>query len=347
MTITVRAGGLYGYRTLMQQLGVDPLPLLQRYRIVPQALDDGEAPLPLRSVVQLLEASAEITACADFGLRLSAVQDISVLGHLAIAMRNAQTMAEALQIISRYLFVHSTGMSVSVQRERGALRHGAEVRFELDVPGARVLRQAIDVCLGDVHRILQLLAGDAYELQAVALPHQPLAPLITYSRFFGAPVLAAQPHAALLISERTYQLRFADTNPALQQLAMDYLREQVADPTQSMAMRVRRLLRRTIGTGPNDKVAIAALLAMHPRTLQRHLAAEGTQFERVRDEVQRELAHRYLCETRIPLTRLASLLGYAEQAVLSRACQRWFGQPPSVLRKTALATAGVAPSALR
>src|SRR3546814_9876899 len=58
-----------------------------------------------------------ITECADFGLRLADQQDISVLGPLAIAMQHAPTVAAALDIISRYLFVHSRGMALSVHAD--------------------------------------------------------------------------------------------------------------------------------------------------------------------------------------------------------------------------------------
>src|SRR3546814_5108410 len=63
-----------------------------------------------------------ITECADFGLRLADQQDISVLGPLAIAMQHAPTVAAALNIISRYLFVHSRGMALSVQADSGMVR---------------------------------------------------------------------------------------------------------------------------------------------------------------------------------------------------------------------------------
>lgn len=54
MTTMVRASGLRGYEVQMRQLGFDPEPLLQRYRIAPGTLDDDDALIPLRSVLHLL-----------------------------------------------------------------------------------------------------------------------------------------------------------------------------------------------------------------------------------------------------------------------------------------------------
>lgn len=75
---------------------------------------------------------------------------------------------------------------------------------------------------------------------------------------------------------------------------------------------------------------------MHPCTLQRRLDTEHTRFEALREDVRRDTALRYLCETRIPLTPLAGLLGLSEQSALSRCCRRWFGQTPSTLRRQAV-----------
>jgi len=339
MTAMVRASGLRGYGALMRELGADPSALLRRYRIAPEALDDDDALLPLRAVVHLLEASAGLTQCPDFGLRLADSQDISVLGPLAIAMQNAPTVAAALDTASRYLFVHSPGMVLTVHPRSEEVPGAVEVRFELRLPGQTALRQTLDVCLGDVHHMVELLAGKRYALQAVTLPHTPVAPLRAYTRFFGAPVRAARPHAGLHIARATFELSLQAVNQALRQIAVDYLAQHFGHPGQTVAVRVRHALQRTMGTTQGGKTAVAALLGMHPRTLQRHLAAEHTSFEALRETVRQEVALRYLCETRIPLTQLAGLLGHSEQSVFTRACRRWFGMTPTAVRRRAAAGA--------
>ncbi|WP_281783915.1 helix-turn-helix domain-containing protein [Sinimarinibacterium flocculans] len=337
----VRASGLRGYRALMHALGADAAMMLERYRISAELLDDDDALLPLRSAALLLEASAAATHCADFGLRLAQIQDISVLGPVAIAMQNAPTVAGAVDIASRYLFVHSPGMALSVHPRSALAAEAVEVRFELTVQGLASLRQTFDVCLGDVHQMIALLAGPHYDLRAVTLPHTPIAPLSTYARFYGAPVHAAQPHGGLHIARSTFEAGLQDVNAALRQLAEDYLALHFSDPGQTVSARVRQALRRTLGTPENSRAGVAQLLGLHPRTLQRRLAAEHCSFEALREDVRRETALRYLCETRIPLSQLAGLLGLSEQSALTRSCRRWFGTTPSALRRRAAASPSV------
>jgi AraC-like DNA-binding protein len=335
MTAMVRASGLRGYTALMRELNADPLGMLRRYRIAPEALQDDDALLSLRAVVHLLEASAAATHCPDFGLRLSHSQDISVLGPLAIAMQNAPTVASAMDYASRYLFVHSPGLVLTLHQGSPLVKKGAELRFEIRLPRQPAQRQTMDLCLADIHHMGQLLAGERYGLRAVTLPHAPLAPPAAYARFFGAPVRFEQEHAGLHITGVTLETSLQAVNETLRQIAVDYLSLNFEAPGQALSDRVRQTLRRTLASSKGKKEDVAGLLGMHPRTLQRRLDAERTSFEAIREEVRRETALRYLRETRIPLTQLAGILGLSEQSALARSCRRWFGTTPSRLRQQA------------
>jgi AraC-like DNA-binding protein len=337
MTAMVRAGGLRGYTALMRELGADPIAMLRRYRIAPESLEDDDALLSLRAVVHLIEASSVATRCPDFGLRMAHNQDISVLGPLAIAMQNAPTVGHAMAYAARYLFVHSPGLVITLHEDSPLARKSAELRFEIRLAGHPAQRQTVDLCLGDIHHMVKLLAGDRYILHAVTLPHEPVAPRSAYRRFFGAPVHFAQAYAGLHIAHATLEIGLQKVNQTLRQIAVDYLSVHFREPGQTLSSRVRQTLRRTLGTTRGKKAGIAELLGMHPRTLQRRLDAERTTFEAIREEVLKEAALHYLRETRISLTQLAGVLGLSEQSALARSCRRWFGVAPSELRRQAVA----------
>ncbi|MGB9011457.1 MAG: helix-turn-helix transcriptional regulator, partial [Aeromicrobium sp.] len=77
---------------------------------------------------------------------------------------------------------------------------------------------------------------------------------------------------------------------------------------------------------------VAALLAVHPRTLQRQLDAEGTSFAAILDELRRTRARTYLTTSDMPMGQIAAALGLSEQSALSRSCRRWWDQSPSEIR---------------
>lgn len=328
----VRASGVRGYMRLMRELGVDPLPLLARYNIDAAALEDDDALLSLLAVTRLLEASAVATGCPDFGLRMSRGQDVTVLGPLAIAIRNAATVAQAMHDFSSYLFVHSPAMVLSLHENSTAVPYTTEVRFDIHLGSRQVQRQVLDLCVADIHNFMGALAGAQYDLKILALPHTPIAPVSVYQRFFAAPIRFASEYAALYVAPETLAVNLQAVDEKLRTLVVDYLDQNFPAPEHGVSARVRQALHATLGTPRYNKADIAALLAMHPRTLQRHLDAEGTQFLNLREEVRKDAAMRYLRETQLPLVQVAGILGLSEQSALARSCRRWFGTTPSALR---------------
>lgn len=79
--------------------------------------------------------------------------------------------------------------------------------------------------------------------------------------------------------------------------------------------------------------AVAAKLAMSPRTLQRRLAGEGTRFTAVVDELRLESAQRLLRDRTMSVTEVGYHCGYADSAHFSRSFRAATGLPPSEWRR--------------
>lgn len=328
----VRSGGIRGFEALVTSLGGNAAVLLRRHRIPVKALRNEDALIPFRSAAEMLEEAASVLECPDFGLRLGGSYDPTVLGPLAVAVQHSGTVVEALQWASRYLFVQTPAMTIKVVSHSSMQPELAELRVDFLTRNWTVRPQTIDLCLAGWHALARSLAGRNYQLEVVCLPHEPTAPLRAYRRAFGAQVRVAQPYAALLLSPDTLSAPLHEGSKVLQQLAADYLRNNFSSPHQSVTVRVREAIRRTLGSMAIDKVKIAAMLSMHPRTLQRHLAAEGTHYEGILDEVRQQNAQRYLQSTHLPMKQITALIGLSHQSSLARYCNRWFGVSPSQVR---------------
>jgi AraC-like DNA-binding protein len=77
---------------------------------------------------------------------------------------------------------------------------------------------------------------------------------------------------------------------------------------------------------------LADELAMTARTLRRHLAAEGTDYESLVDEVRAALAEELLKTTDLSVEEIAERLGYSEPSCFTRAFKRWKDMPPRKFR---------------
>ena len=361
MTSLVRAAGLRGLVPLVDSLGGDGAALLARFHIDADAPDSDDALIPVGVAARVLESAASRLHRPDLGLLLAEQQDISILGPLAVAIEKSPTVGAALECASRFLYIHSPTLSVVQVPDPGGDPGVVGLLYKASLPGPppglprgpgpgsppgpMVPPQAIDLGVGLMHRLLGQVGGD-YGLRSVHLPHSALAPAVRYTDFFGAEVRFDQPAAVLRLPARLLSRPLDSGDRVLRDIAVDYLASHFAQPGQTLTARVRGTLAQSVGTTDIGIVAVARWHRMHPRTLQRHLAAEGTTYEAVLDDVRRRRAWQLLTGTDLPMVQITAILGLSEQSALTRAARRWFGAPPSQVRKhsAAGAAAGADPA---
>jgi AraC-like DNA-binding protein len=333
MATMINSTGFKGYSGLMNELGVDPLPLLRKHGLPVDLGEVDDAVVPIIPVMQLMEESALVTQHLDFGLTLAARQGIDIIGPLAMAIQHSKNVREAMDTASRFLYVHSPAVQLSIIDPSPLIPGAVEIRLEQAVPNAPLFRQTIEHCLSRLHYLLKSFAKDNYHLLAITFPYGDVSNFSDYRRFFGtAQVCLEHEFSGLHLSPKTLNSKLDNVSSLLKNIALDYLQRHYGNPELSMTSRVRRALHCTIGAMGGSKSSIAELLFLHPRTMQRKLAEESATFEGIRDGVRQEIALRFLTQTRIPLAQLATILGFSDQSVLTTSSRRWFGMSPSKVR---------------
>jgi AraC-like DNA-binding protein len=99
-----------------------------------------------------------------------------------------------------------------------------------------------------------------------------------------------------------------------------------------LSARVRSKLLSAPGEMPNLDT-VAASLHVHPRTLRRRLAEEGTSFRTLTNDVRATLAAELLSQVGLTVEQVARRLGYAETAAFNHAFSRWYGVAPNAYRR--------------
>ncbi|MFL6157221.1 MAG: AraC family transcriptional regulator ligand-binding domain-containing protein [Marmoricola sp.] len=94
-----------------------------------------------------------------------------------------------------------------------------------------------------------------------------------------------------------------------------------------LVQQVRILLTQRLAFDPSA-AGVAAALALGERTLRRRLAAEGTSYQQVLDELRISLAGQLLGTGSLSVAEVAHRLGYAEAASFIHAHRRWHGRTP-------------------
>jgi AraC-like DNA-binding protein len=99
-----------------------------------------------------------------------------------------------------------------------------------------------------------------------------------------------------------------------------------------LSARVRRFLRKSLGTKPTTFIFLAAALNMTGATIRRRLQEEGTSYQALKDQVRCELAIEYLSDGRRSTTEIGLELGYSEPSAFHRAFRSWAGVTPGEFR---------------
>jgi AraC-like DNA-binding protein len=331
----VRTDALRGYAGLVRELGGDPDELLRRAGIRLQLAGKAVQAIPYQKLASLLHETALATGHADLGLRLAARQGgTTVLGPLEVAMRNLPTLGEAFD----YYIAHAVAFSsaVSIVREREAETGRPYFRFEMYLSRLPHAQQVAEHAMGLLHHVIIALSAGKVRSRELWFSHGPVSPIADYRRYFGTRVEMNMPFTAIFLAEADLAVPIPDRAEALFQLADAFIDSEYSMAT-PLSARVRSVLTGSLASGGTSKQGIARQLGMHARTLERKLAAEGSGFRALIEEVRRDAAHRYLTETTLPITQIAAMLGFGEPAVLTRSCRRWFGCPPRELRNRATA----------
>ena len=339
----VRSAGLRGVREVIDSLHGDAAELATSVGLSPAALDSDEVLVRDSAVASMLERAAAVLDCPDFGLRVALRQDLELLGPLSPAVSNSESIGEALDCTSRYLFLHARGLDVEAIPDPHGARGVVAYRYGYP-PGVDAPPQSVDMGLLFLHRAITNLAGGTYGLRSVELPHPPCAEPERYEALFGVAAVRFRCDAALLrVPGDLAQRRISNRSRVTHDLALRYLQQHPDNGSAAVTTQVRAHVRRTLGTVRPSLDAVAREMSMAPRSLQRHLPSEGTTFGACLDESRRERAEHYLLTSKLPVSQVAAVVGLDSAATLSRYAHRWWQTTPRRFRMAGRTDRGAAP----
>lgn len=332
MTSLIRAVALQGYDSAARSVGVDPAEQLAKVELPPDALTASDNFISYLAFIRLLENTAEAGQCVDFGLRLSHYQEAFIEGPLTLLMRYAESLSEALSLGAQYGYVFSPAMRASLTpvAEQPDL---VDLTLVVNVGAQKVCTQTTEYVVFAVAEVLRWLSHGRIRPQLILLPHARMGDGQHYARYLRSEIRFDQPFAAIRIAISDLSQPLPERNPLLLQMAKSYIEQNFGVSKSLISDRVRVLTRQRMAVGRANQADIAAALSMHAKTLQRRLLAEGSRFDELLDAERRDRFVELLMQPSRPsLAQIALMVGYSEQAALTRSCQRWFNCSPSAFR---------------
>jgi AraC-like DNA-binding protein len=310
--------------------GLDPISLLRKHRISPRLMLENNARISIERFADLQVSTMQAMndETLGYGTRRLPVGCWSMMCHAVIG---CETLGKALNRYCRFYQLFDMGVHPVLEED------GELVRIYLlaqeDTGESRPYLH--ELLLFNTHRFASWLVQEHLPVQSVQFESAPQAPDQDYRHMFlGNPIIFEQARSQLVLSRSVLDKRIAQNetslrhflrHPALIMLTQDYA-------INSWTARVRDLVRRQLRdiAELND---VAGALQVHPQTLRRRLAAEGTTFKDIKNQVRRDTALHFLGKQGLSIEEISHRAGFSESSAFIRAFKSWTGVTPYTYRK--------------
>ncbi|MFJ6079927.1 AraC family transcriptional regulator [Streptomyces sp. NPDC092369] len=317
-----------------ERRGVDITALLERAAIPPGLLDVPLARVSPRQYARLTKAvwQALDDELQGLGPHPLKVGTFAMMCHAVVHC--SPDLRTALDRGSTFYGLFPGGPRFQLEEKTSELGPEAEtdeVRLVFDFTGFddpdHYLAESATVV---AHRFAGWLIRRRINLTRVEFHHPAPPHALEYDLLYGAPCTFLAPRTALVfdraVLDRPVLQDEAGLNTFLRRAPDDVLAR--LDYGSTAAAQVRRLLGQSLPDRMPDPQEVAARLATSAQTLRRRLAAEGTSFQRIRDQLRRDVAIAALAAGTVSIEDLSRQLGFSEPSAFHRAFRRWTGSAP-------------------
>jgi AraC-like DNA-binding protein len=264
------------------------------------------------------------------GLDLGQQFHVTTFGILGYALMSSRTVVEAMNLALRFLDL-SHMLSAPAPRWEGS---EAVVMLETSHLPVDLAQLLVERDVSAIHTVLSELVPGGVPFRSVDLEFPAAAPTQRYREVLGVLPRFRAPATCLRFDAADLGRRLPQANPHSVALAEAMCRDVVARRRGRTGITedVRRWVTRNVSRATGMDEAARAL-GTSPRTLRRRLAAAGTSYQALLDEVRQALAEEMLATDVLTVEDVAQRLGYAEASSFIHAFRRWRGSTPAQFRR--------------
>lgn len=318
----VRAACLTNYAQVATASGLDPVRMLLDADLSPSVLAQPDLMIPVEKIGPLLQRSAKDSGNESFGLCMASSRLLSNLGPVGLLIRDQATLRDSLNLLVRYLATLNSALTLVIEetgntvilRERLLVGHAGEPA-----------RQRVELALGVMMRVIRQLIGQDWLPRGVYFEHTAPGNLKMHTRIFGPHLLFNQDFNGIVCSSNDLDTPNEFADPAMIRYAQKLLEFSPPPDEAYVFDDVRRTILMLLPCGRCSIEQVGEYMGMKPRTIQRRLTERGQTFSVAMNDIRKQLALRYVLESKRSLTEIAEQLGFNAASSFSRWFQSQFG----------------------
>ena len=295
----------------------------------PKKLKDANARYSVQQMQRLWRTAVDLTGDPMFGIRVAGYWHPTTFHALGYSWMASGSLKEAMERAARYSKVVSDLVQLTFEYVNGAYKFNIGVLAENYNP----VPESVDAAAAVFVHMTRLVYGDEINPILVTLPRKKPTTAKEFSEFFNAPIEYEALDTALFFIDAQIEKSLPTGNVELahanDKIVKDYLSH--LDRTH-VAMQVKSKIVDLLSSGMVTEQDMANALNLSLRSLQRKLREEGTSYKEILEETRRDLATKYIQNSRLSISEISFLLGFSEISNFSRAFKRWNGRAPSEFR---------------
>jgi AraC-like DNA-binding protein len=279
--------------------------------------------------IRLLNYCAKVLDVEDFGLRLSTLQSMAVLGPVWPLLQNAQTVRDLLIDLERYFVLFTQAMYVKCENIN------KDIRLTFGISGTHRTKDkhVVEHGLGLLCREIRTLANAPnWHPKIVQLRFSKPQNMNIYHRVFGPNVYFNQDINAIFFDDHFLASKIEGANPSHREIIQPLIEECRLKQSVSVIREVEILIRNNLPTEPCTLSSIALKMSMSERTLQRNLDGSNVTFSSLLGRVRKDIALNYLRQSDLSVLQISEILGYKNLSTFSRSFKRLTGKSPRQIR---------------
>lgn len=323
-------GAVAGLAQMLEERGFGPDVSLEGTGIDPAQLEQQDARVTYRQRIAQLERALELIDRDGFWLSSAREVSISDYGLLGYAMMSSATLEQAVQIAVKYHKMAGAMFELKFLVEDDE----AILRIEHLLPGGKVSQYVVEELFLGITPLISLLIGRDHVPTRIMLNYPAPGYEYLYAESFRCPIEFEKPYCEYRFGREALAEPLAEADSNTARICEESCRQLLnqMEIEEDIISRICHLLLSTPGEFPKLD-AVAQKLSLGARTLRRRLNELGTSYQKILDDVRRELAIEYLQTTNLTVQEIAELLGYTEVTNFRRAFMRWVDLSPYQYRK--------------
>lgn len=315
---------------MCSERGIKPERLLTNTGISPNTLKDPSARLSYQQTIPLIENFLRHYPSDNPGMDLGKALNINQFGMLGYAVLSCSSLMEALKLCHKYRMLVEPALNFEIHDRGDAIA----IPMTSYIPDPKLHQMVCNIFSVSFIQISKFLTGrkDTRPLEMRFNYSQPKN-IEKHFQYCDCLVLFDQPRTEIIVSKAVLDQPLLLADQVTASMAEAQCSELLSrfGTREILIVKVRRIILQIPGVFPSVE-DVADQLAISTRTLGRSLRDSGTSYQKILDDIRKEMSIEYLCSSRLPVEEIATLTGYSDPSNFRKAFRRWTGRTPSSYR---------------